>query len=276
VKPNKNQQPNQQTMTSLSDEDALHCQYILENAYIDPEKELTYPPSAISMGKIEFRNNTYEIPICTFGNFVFIQAAPKSKKTFFVSMLISAYLSGGNKYTGEMKGHFAGQLLHIDTEQGEFHAGKTFERPFKMSTINKKDYMTLALRPYSYKQRVMFIDWYLENHDVKFLVIDGIADLVSDVNNLEESNLVAQKLMEWSHKHQLAIVTVIHTNFGSEKATGHLGSAITKKCEAQIDLTPSDTGVVSVKCKRSRNFSFKEFDFEVNENGIPYIIDHPI
>jgi len=56
------------------------------------------------------------------------------------------------------------------------------------------------------------------------VIIDGIADLVSDVNNLEESNLVVQKIMKWSAELDCHIVTVIHSNFGSDKPTGHLGS----------------------------------------------------
>lgn len=259
----------------MDDDDKLLCEYIEENAYIDPEKEIDYPPSSISLGHKMFRGKRYDIPISTFGNFVFCQAPPKSKKTFFVSLLVSAYLSGGNEYTGNMKGHYQGKVLHIDTEQGNFHAQKTFQRPIKMGGVTPEQYKTFALRPYGHRERLNFIDWYLEKEDIKFLVIDGVADLVSDVNSLEESNLVVQKLMEWTGRYQLTIITVIHTNFGSEKPTGHLGSALEKKCEAQIDLQPKD-GCVEVKCKRSRNFSFEPFEFEVTDSGLPLIINHPI
>jgi len=36
-------------------------------------------------------------------------------------------------------------------------------------------------------------------------VIDGIADLVSDVNNIEESNTVVQMLMKWTEVHNVHI-----------------------------------------------------------------------
>ena len=45
------------------------------------------------------------------------------------------------------------------------------------------------------------------------VVIDGVADLVSDVNNLEESNLCVQKIMQLSAKYDCHIITVIHSNF---------------------------------------------------------------
>jgi hypothetical protein len=53
--------------------------------------------------------------------------------------------------------------------------------------------------------------------------------LVSDVNNLEESNACVQKLMEWSAIYNCHIITVIHSNYGSSKPTGHLGSFLEKK-----------------------------------------------
>ena len=42
--------------------------------------------------------------------------------------------------------------------------------------------------------------------------------------------------MEWSAKFNCHIVTVIHSNYGSEKPTGHLGSFLEKKTETQIQL----------------------------------------
>ena len=68
------------------------------------------------------------------------------------------------------------------------------------------------------------------------VVIDGIADLVSDVNNLDESSMVIQKLMKWTEELDCHIITVIHSNYGSEKPTGHLGSYLEKKAETQIQL----------------------------------------
>ena len=40
--------------------------------------------------------------------------------------------------------------------------------------------------------------------------------------------------MAWSTVYDCHIVTVIHSNFGSDKPTGHLGSFLEKKAETQI------------------------------------------
>jgi len=106
------------------------------------------------------------------------------------------------------------------------------------------------------------------------VVIDGIADLVSDVNDLEQSNNVVQKIMEWSQKFSCHIITVIHSNFGSDKPTGHLGSLLEKKTETQIQLETNTVNKdwITVKCKRSRGYAFDTFSFKVNNVGLPEII----
>jgi hypothetical protein len=89
-------------------------------------------------------------------------------------------------------------------------------------------YQTYALRTINYKTRIKFIEWTLEQNKGNnglVIILDGIADLVSDVNNLQESNLCVQKIMEWSARYDCHIITVIHSNYGTnDKATGHLGS----------------------------------------------------
>ena len=80
----------------------------------------------------------------------------KARKTFFVSLLASVYLSGGNNFGGKIKGHREGRcLMHFDTEQGSWHAQRVFRRVQDMA--NTKDvgcYHTYALRTIGYKERL--------------------------------------------------------------------------------------------------------------------------
>lgn len=247
-------------------------------SFIDPSEELEYPPVAISMGSYRYRDKTFPIQIGTYGNFSFIQAPPKSKKTFFVSLLASAYLGDTTPYSGIMKGHREGKcLVHFDTEQGAFDAQRVFRRTLDMCGLENECYLTYALRSYSYKERLEFIEWYLYNgkHDIGVVIIDGIADLCLDVNDIKEANELVQKLLKWTEELQIHIVTVIHSNFGSSKPTGHLGSYLEKKTETQIQLEVDEDNksLVSVQCKRSRSYPFDEFYFQVNKEGIPVVID---
>ena len=261
-------------------ENDLYAEFLLEDCKINPQEEMDYPPIALSYGSHTYRTIKGEVeyptPIATYGNFSFIQAPPKTKKTFFISLLASVYLSDQNHFGGNLKGHRQGkELIHIDTEQGRWHCQRVFKRIAEMAGTSD-DYLTYGLRTIGYKDRIEFIDYCLE-HKAKnagLLIVDGIADLCADVNNIEESNACVQRLMEWSSKYNIHIMCVIHSNFGSDKPTGHLGSFLEKKAELQIQLEANTVNKewITVKCKRSRGYAFETFSFKVNEMELPEII----
>ena len=258
-------------------------QKLEKECYIDTSEELSYPPVALSLGEKLLKSNKGDklvpIPIGTYGNFSFVQSPPKTKKTFFISLLASVYLSGKNNFAGDIKGHRDGRcLLHFDTEQGKWHAQRVFKRAVDMADMDGSEnicYYTYGLRTLGFKTRIEFIEHCIQTkRRTGLVVIDGIADLVGDVNNLEESNACVQKLMEWSAKYNCHIICVIHSNFGSDKPTGHLGSFLEKKCETQIQLEANTVNKdwVTVKCKRSRGYAFETFSFEVNGLGLPSVV----
>jgi hypothetical protein len=269
----------------MTEEETTHkmlMELIKEECTIDTTEVMEYPPTALSYGEKTIQtvkgDLTFPIPIGTYGNFSFVQAPPKNKKSFFVSLLASVYLSGGNNFGGNLRGHRDKKcLVHFDTEQGHWHSQRVFKRVIDMAGVQEVGcYQTYALRTINYKTRIQFIEHILKENEDKngLIIIDGIADLVSDVNNLEESNLCVQKVMEWSAKFNCHIMTVIHSNYGSEKPTGHLGSFLEKKTETQIQLELNTVHKenITVKCKRSRGYSFETFSFTINEFGNPQII----
>ena len=264
----------------------MYMQSIEEECNIDINKKIEHPPVAISYKSNEVSTKdgikSYPTPICTYGNFSFIQAPPKSMKTFFVSLLGSAFCNPKGKYTKGMNSfrnnkHF----VHFDTEQGEWHSQRVFKRIQWMNKgLNLDFYHTFALRKISYNSRIDFIEYYLdcmreEGKEIGLVVIDGVADLVSDANNLEESSAIVQRIMTWTSIYNCHIVTVIHSNNGSDKPTGHLGSFLEKKAETQIQLIRDENklGAITVSCKRSRSTPFEQFDFKLDEEGLPKLIN---
>ena len=271
-------------MTEKQTEQRLLMQFIEEHCIIDTKEKIKYPPVALSYGEKLTQTDKgdflYPIPIGTFGNLSVVSAPPKTKKTFFISLLGSVFLSGKNNYGGDIRGHRGdGSLIHFDTEQGQWHCQKVFKRLFEMdSNIDSSKYHTFALRTIGHKDRLDFIEYYLEERikNPSVVIIDGIADLCADVNNIEESNLIVQRLMRISTTYNVHIINVIHQNYGSQKMTGHLGSFLEKKVETHIELEANTVNKewVTVKCKRSRGYSFETFSFKVNDYGLPEIVNN--
>lgn len=263
------------------EENRMYYELLEDEVFVKLDEEIPLPPVALTFGTHEYSTRKGSIisdtPMATYGNFSFVQAPPKSYKSYFVSLITSVYLSGNNKWGGNK---FKGirdnkRVLHFDTEQGKWHCQRSFRRTADMAGDYGK-YETYSLRTIPYIHRMGFIEHKMYEHegnDIGLVIIDGLADLVSDVNDIEQSNKCVQKLMEWSANKNCHIITVIHSNHGSDKPTGHLGSFCEKKAETQISLSrEEDSNIIQVKCKRSRNHSFEDFEFKINNYGFPEVI----
>jgi len=242
---------------------------------VDVDVELEHPPIAISIG---FKYN-YDVPLVTYGNFCCVVGASKSMKSFFKSALIACYIGGQSQnFFSQIKGHNTKgkYIIDIDTEQGKFHVQRVARRVIQMIGSNYEGYKCFALRPKTPKERVKFIEWLLTESQyagkIGVMSIDGVADLIENVNDLESSNEITQKLMSWSSDYNIGIITVLHRNFGTDKPTGHLGSAVLKKAESVVFVSKEDS-IVKVEAKHTRNIPFDNFSFTVDENGIPHEIE---
>ena len=81
-----------------------YFEYINENASVNPNEEITYLPVALSCGSFDLVTSkgkeTYPIPIGTFGNISFLQAPPKTMKTYLLSLMAAIFLSNKTKNKG--------------------------------------------------------------------------------------------------------------------------------------------------------------------------------
>jgi hypothetical protein len=135
---------------------------------------------------------------------------------------------------------------------------------------------TYGLRKSSPSERLKLVEHAIENTPkLGFVVIDGIRDLITSINDEAESTNMASKLLEWTERYNIHIVVILHENPGSDKARGHIGTELTNKAETvitvQIDKYDDDVSIVSAGF--CRNKSFKPFAFKITDDGLPKIIE---
>ena len=245
---------------------------ILSKAYIDYRIPVVRPPVVMKI-----RNNG-EQRLMSLGNFSAIIGKSKSKKTFFVSILGSAAVS--NEYIqGKIKGCLPeGKrgVLWFDTEQSDYDAYRTAKRVIETTGKDQNNFYAYDLREYSPRDRCQIIDYALQKYKnyAGYVVIDGIADLVTAINDEEEASRVVSLLMKWTKIYNCHITTVIHQNKHDSFATGHLGSSVMKKSECVISVTKNEDfiGNSTVGCDYIRGVrEFDSFDFSINEDGYPII-----
>ena len=221
--------------------------------------------------------------VCSRGNLSAICGEAKSKKTFLASALVGSAMAIPApiiKNFENVDKDMNINVLWVDTEQGEQHVRKVMKRISRMTgatmggAVAEPRLMTLTLRELAPAERkAVMLDTLIRYH-FDIVVIDGIADLQRNTNDLEESDALVSELMAISTKGDCHIICVLHTNPGSDKARGHLGSSLQRKAESVL-YVHRDGDISIVEPQFCRNEPFERFSFYVDDEGIPTLCDTP-
>jgi len=213
----------------------------------------------------------------TRGNFSCIVGPKKSRKTYLTS-LIEAICLNENLSNGTFKSFIEDTtILHFDLEQSKYHVQKNSKRIYTLNdkTEPMRNYRVFSLRENSIKERIGVIEKALSLiPNISLVVIDGIADLVTSVNDEEQCSEIIQKLMSWSSMNKIHILTVIHDTKSNRDPKGHLGSLITQKAETVLSvINDKKNNITSVSPYCSRNLDIPKFNFSVNNMDCPFLKD---
>ena len=225
--------------------------------------------------------DTYEVPpeilwvngstIGTLGNFSASTGKAKSKKTFNISAIVAAALKNDEvlKYSAYLPPNKR-KILYVDTEQSKYHCHKVMERILRLAGLptdkDVDDFVFIVLREQTPDKRKQIIGYMLENMpDVGLLIIDGIRDLMYDINSPSESTDLIN----------LHIHTVLHLNKGDDNTRGHIGTELNNKAETVLQITKStqDGNISEVKAMHIRDREFDPFAFRINDNALPEVMD---
>ncbi len=244
---------------------------LLSEARISPSEPLQAPPVCLSI--IE---NESTIDVCTLGNFSLAIGKAKSRKSFLTTLLFSVV-------TGHQTDKFSGGLpigkkvgIYFDTEQSRYHVQKLLHRICKL--LQKpvpENIIVYSLRKYSPKERLELIEHAINTtSNLGFVVIDGIKDLVTSINDEEQASMITSKLLKWTEENNIHIMAVLHQNKNDLNARGHLGTELTNKAETVISITKDakDKNLSIVEPEYCRDKDFDPFAFTISVEGLPEIV----
>ena len=249
----------------------------LRSSKIDPSQEVKKPEIIFSIretGAMQYEDRR----VFTLGNFSAIIGKAKSKKTYLLSAISACIISKRlmwDKFNGGMETG-KDMVLYFDTEQGDWDSWNVVRRIVLMAgKLFSDKFRAYNLRRFTPSERCELIEFALGMYgkDAGLVVIDGIADLATGINDEEEATRVVSLLLRWTKDYNCHIATVIHQNKNDNFATGHLGSAIMKKTEIIISVTkdPQNSYLSNVECPDSRSMGFKPFALRINHEGMPEI-----
>jgi hypothetical protein len=236
-----------------------------ERLRFDPNKE---PPEAPP------RFWVADVAVATAGNLMNLIAQAKAGKSACIGAITAAVMVAEHAAEGvDALGFRAakipegGILLHLDTEQSLRHHWDGINRALRRANrdVAPTWLHSYALAGWGAEELRLFLKAKLDEYKtagvkVFAVLIDGTADMVSDINELRECSGLVAELHGLAIEHETVVVNVIHENpsagnprnGGAGKGRGHLGSQLERKAESNLCLKRAN-GVTTIFGEKMRN-----------------------
>ena len=216
----------------------------------------------------EFIFKVKEIPTISKGDIHLIQAQAKQGKSTLVTILVAVCRCGQLGPVEYALDH-PSKVIVFDTEQFE---GDSHSQLMMMHELGEDDngteIMMFNLRKLGFDERKEFIKQAIMRERPTFVIIDGIRDLIPDINDQVGCPMLVQELMQFASEVDCAILGVLHNNPSDGKARGWIGTELINKCAYSIELEKPGS-VVTVKTPITRGAPVPQWQFTFGADGKP-------
>jgi len=219
-------------------------------------------PQGVDIPKPESILELNGIPVFTKKSISTLVGKAKSGKTTVTSWLASRSISNL-------------KVLWVDTEQGQYYASRTQHWILLMAGMTTCENLKFYdLKIHNPNKRVEMIQALIEEYKPELVIIDGIRDLVFDINSPEEATLMLGDLMRWAEEFDCHILSILHLNKGNDSARGHLGTEMINKSETVMKVElEEDKRLIVCSPEYTRSEPFQSFAFDRDDRGMPQIIE---
>ena len=251
---------------------------LLEQLRITPEKQLK---------PMEFLFHLFGKPCFPRRELVAITGKAKSGKTFVTSMLMACCQSR-DVLEFQRIGDEPFRVLWYDTEQSDESTQDILKnrvlRMMHLTTTDCTDYTdsfdVFNVRGVAWKERRDLLREAVTRCKPDLVIVDGIRDLVNDINDGVLAQEVMEELMHLATHQKCCIVCVLHQNKGSEdhNLRGWIGTELMNKafevyaCEKMMPQR-----IFKMEQTLTRKYDIEQtFYFEVGDDGLPSLCAMPV
>ena len=218
----------------------------------------------------------FDVPCFYRGELVADCGKAKSGKTYFLSILMAA-TQKRQMLALERISETPLKVLWIDTEQSQQSTQEIMkDRIMPLAGIEQLDdqqFYAFNLRGLGFEKRCRMVDVAISAIQPDIAIIDGIKDLMTDINDAVQATLIMEKLMALAQDYKCCIVCVLHLNKSEQdwNMRGSIGTELTNKafevfqCEM---INETDTFKVTHTYSRKQRMK-RKFYYRVNEQGLP-------
>ena len=248
---------------------------IPKECWLDVTQEITAPTWLLRYQGVGFS---------PLGDIQVVRGMEGNGKSMLLTILMAAVLSGScGGLTCDIPN---ARVLYVDTEQNMASTLFVQRRVHHLCGWRGKEanarFRVMMLREVEDLQdRNSYLWQAIKDFKPTVVFIDGVADLVSDINKFDECMMLVRKLMAEASRRFISIWSVLHVNYGTTKMRGHLGTEIAHKVSDVLSCQKDksqDPPLFTVEQVKARNKDIQNFSFIVSDDesmiGIPTMIGH--
>lgn len=211
------------------------------------------------------------VGLLPLGNIVVVKGKKKSAKTKFIQMLCAVAL--GAAWGDVVCRNIVNCLLYFDTEMDRYDTIGILRNIVQLcgwSDENPDRLRVSHLRSMGYEQRRAYISEQVERYRPKLVVVDGIADIEPDFNDLQKSSDVVQWLMSLTDTYKCCAIVVLHENKSKDDSNtqGHLGNVLAKKMYNCFQVKRDGSAFTVQDTEESRGKEIDTLRFTLDNDGI--------
>ena len=222
----------------------------------------------------------FDVPCFYRGELVADCGKAKSGKTTFLSILMAACLTQKTLALERFVNLTDTPLrvLWLDTEQSQQSTQEILkERIIPLSEESMCDFndtfYAFNLRGLGFEKRGKMVDVAIRSIQPDIVIIDGVKDLMTDINDAVQATIIMEKLMALAKEKNCCIVCVLHQNKSEQDRNmrGSIGTELTNKafevfqCEC---IEESDVFKVTHTYSRKQKMK-RKFYYRINDDALP-------
>ena len=240
--------------------------------------------------KRRFLFEMFDKPCFARGELVGITGRAKSGKTFFTSMLMALGVCNEVMRIRRIDPKPL-RVLWMDTEQSEESTQEILcDRIMKLWQRNLPEgesidnfpsdmFDIFNVRADAWQDRLPLLETAIKEYQPDLVILDGIRDLVNDINDGILSQQVIERLMHLASETECCIVSVLHQNKASEDKNlrGWIGTELTYKSFEVYECSKDSDRIFSVKQTMTRKYDIIDtLQFVVDAEGLPMQVSHAV
>lgn len=162
-------------------------------------------------------------------------------------------------------------ILYVSTEMSKYHLQRRLLKVLEtVPEARHKNLIFLDAVTTSPENKIPELKEMMKKYPPYVVVIDQLADFVSNINDIEQANRLAARLMNGMEDFDCSIIGIVHQNEDSgltSKARGHLGSVFEQKVVSSIAISDNSKGftIKSTKIREGKQLNIKAIFNEKTE-----------